>query len=147
MTAADRSPRPASTWTWRRIVILAAVVAVAIVLWARDRDRKDRRAEIETLVVGLIRDPGGGGGAPVGSVADELLRTAATTEIARLEPPVAIDSIVFGDDADRRFVASVVGAGGRAARFVFDGEPPRLIGVERIDLDDVFDESNGGSNP
>ena len=128
-------------------MILAAVIAVAIVLWARDRDRQDRRTGIETLVVDLIRDPGGGVGVPGNAVADELLRTAATTEIARLEPPITIDSIVFGDDADRRSVASVVGADGRAARFVFDGEPPRLVGVERIDLDDVFEESNGGSNP
>ncbi len=139
------SPRSVNTGTraagrWRRVVLILGVMAVTLILWVRNQRIDSFREQVSTEVVALIDlvERGVVPGDPDPALA--LVSGAASIEIGRLERPMVLGPVLVDEEDGVEASVLVTGDAGRGVRLVWQGSPPILVGVERFDAEDSFEQ-------
>lgn len=135
-------PSHSSTRTagrWRRIVLVLGVMAVTLVLWVRNQRIESFREQVVAEVRALIDlvEQGAVPGDP--DPVRALLSGAAWIEIDRLEGPVVPGPVLVDADADAEALVLVTGDAGGRVLLAWQGNPPILVSVERLDVEDTFE--------
>lgn len=131
--------------TWRRAILLVAVVGVSLALGRREERLSAWLARVDAGATILLDDLA----ADAGSPRTDVMVQAAWEALSDLDRPWSRQPAVRPEDGDPLVArVTVTGSNGRQVEMTWSGEPPRLTRVDRSAavVESEFAEINDGSS-
>lgn len=132
--------------TWRRAILLVAVVGVSLALGRREERLSAWLARVDARATNLLDDLAADGGA---TPRTDLMVQAASEALSGLDRPWSRQAAVRPEDGEPLVArVTVTGSNGRRVEMTWSGEPPRLTRVDRSAavVESEFADINDGSS-
>ncbi|MBC03463.1 MAG: hypothetical protein CMJ34_09215 [Phycisphaerae bacterium] len=113
--------------------MFVAVLAVGLVFWIRHQRLEAYRGEVAASADALLNDIGKDMPVDDEDAVQRLVRQTANFELGRLRAPVVSGPVRIGEDGTAEASILMTGASGGGVRLRWQGTPPVLVGVERLE--------------